>query len=73
MPGADERVLTVAQVAERLQLNEQTVRRWLRTGKLKGTLIGGTKAGYRVPESEVARILAGEMSPLAASAGDPEG
>ncbi len=29
---ADERLLTVRQVAERLQVNAETVRRWLRSG-----------------------------------------
>jgi excisionase family DNA binding protein len=54
-----DRVLTVPEVAERLRLNEETVRRWLRTGKLRGNRLGGTKAGYRIPESEVERVLRG--------------
>ncbi len=53
-------VLTVAEVAERLRVHPQTVRLWLKEGKLKGRLIGGTKTGYRIPESEVERILTGE-------------
>jgi excisionase family DNA binding protein len=56
----DECVLTVGEVAERLRVHPQTVRDWLKTGKLKGRLIGGTKTGYRIPESEVHRILTGE-------------
>ena len=55
-----DRVLTVAEVAERLRVHPQTVRLWLKEGKLKGRLIGGTKTGYRIPESEVERILTGE-------------
>lgn len=39
--------LTVEQVAERLQVNEQTVRRWLRDGDLKGSEFGG-RTGWRV-------------------------
>src|SRR6202008_3357204 len=31
----EERMLTVRQVAERLQLNRETVRRWIRAGKLR--------------------------------------
>jgi excisionase family DNA binding protein len=53
----DEEFLTVAQAAERLQLNQETVRVWLRTGKLKGTLLGGKRSGYRIPRSEVERVL----------------
>ena len=51
-----ERVLTVNQVAERLQVNVQTVRRWLRNGELIGTPIGG-RTGWRVAESEIQAFL----------------
>lgn len=51
-----ERVLTVNQVAERLQVNVQTVRRWLRDGDIVGTPIGG-RTGWRIPESEVHAFL----------------
>jgi excisionase family DNA binding protein len=61
----DERAYTVNQVAERLQIHPQTVREWLRTGKLKGARLGGTKAGWRIPASEVERILGVEPSVLA--------
>lgn len=54
---ADERLLTVAEVAERLRLNPETVRRWLQTGKLHGFRAGGTKAGWRIPEGEMDRIM----------------
>lgn len=53
---AEERVLTVNQVAERLQVNEQTVRRWLREGEMVGTPIGG-RTGWRIPEREVQAFL----------------
>ena len=52
----DERVLTVNQVAAQLQVNVQTVRRWLRDGELIGIPIGG-RTGWRVPASEVAAFL----------------
>jgi len=54
-----ERMLKVEQVAELLQAHRQTIRRWLRDGKLKGTMPGGEKLGYRIPESEVERLLRG--------------
>jgi excisionase family DNA binding protein len=52
-----ERLLTVFEAAERLRANPQTIRRWLRQGKLKGTMPGGTKLGYRIPKSEIRRLL----------------
>lgn len=52
----DERWLTVAQAAERIQVHPETVREWLRTGKLAGTLIS-RRAGWRIQQSEVERFL----------------
>lgn len=53
-------MLTVRQAAERLQLNPETVRRWVRSGKVRGVSLGSDRAGFRIPESEVARLLSGE-------------
>jgi excisionase family DNA binding protein len=64
----NEPVLTVAEVAERLRVHPQTVRLWLKEGKLKGRLIGGTKTGYRIPASEVDRILTGEPADVITAA-----
>jgi excisionase family DNA binding protein len=52
----DERVLTVNQVAARLQVDVQTVRRWLRNGELIGIPFGG-RTGWRVAESELQAFL----------------
>ncbi len=52
----EDKYLTVEQAAERIQAHEETVRRWLREGKLVGTLIS-RRAGYRIPEREVDRFL----------------
>ena len=57
---SDERLLTVAEVAARVRVSEATVREWLRRGRLKGSRPGGTKAGWRIPESEVRRLLSSE-------------
>ena len=57
-----ERMLTVGEAAARLRADEQTVRRWLRSGKLPGHMIGGTKLGYRIPESAVERLLSGRSA-----------
>ena len=53
----DERWFTVEQIAERLQVSEHTVRRWLRDGELVGHNFGG-RTGYRVREAEVNTFLA---------------
>jgi excisionase family DNA binding protein len=53
--------MTVAQVAERLKVNPETVRRWLRSGQLRGTLLGD-RAGWRVPKSEVDAFLLGKAA-----------
>ena len=52
-----DRLLTVKQVAERLQLNPETIRRWVRGKKLEGVSLGSDRAGFRIPESEVERLL----------------
>lgn len=53
---ATERLLTLAEVAEYLRLNVETVRRYVRSGKLRAVRLGGGRAGYRVPEDEVEKL-----------------
>lgn len=55
-----ERMYTVPEVAERLRLHQQTIREWLRSGKIKGIRLGGTKAGWRIPAAEITRVERGE-------------
>ncbi len=62
-----EQLLTVADVADRLRIDPETVRVWLRTGKLRGSRIGGKRAGWRIPESEVQRIALGAEQGKAAA------
>ena len=54
----NEKLLTVPEVAETLRVMPATVRRWLREGRLRGTLISD-RGGYRIPESEIQRFLGG--------------
>lgn len=53
----EEKLLTIAQVAERLQVRPEAVRRWVRAGKLKAFLPGGMKTGYRIRGTELQRFL----------------
>jgi excisionase family DNA binding protein len=53
---ADTRWLTVADICERLQVHEETVRRWIRSGDLPATALG-RKAGYRIKESDFIAFL----------------
>ena len=58
-----DRFITVQEAAEQLRVHPQTVRLWLREGKLRGRLIGGRKSGYRIPASEIGRLLSPDDEP----------
>jgi excisionase family DNA binding protein len=66
----DERWLTVADIADQLQVDEQTVRRWIRGGKLVARQLGG-KAGYRIRPGDLRAFL--DALPGAEAAGDDQG
>lgn len=51
-----EQLLTVEEVASRLQVNDQTIRRWLRGGELAGIPFGG-RTGWRISEAELLAFL----------------
>jgi excisionase family DNA binding protein len=51
-----EQLLTVEEVAMRLQVNEQTIRRWLRGGELSGVPFGG-RTGWRINEADLLAFL----------------
>ena len=58
MPMPDDRghLLSVEDVAARLDVTEETVRRWLRSGDLRGIRLS-RKAGWRIRESELQAFL----------------
>jgi excisionase family DNA binding protein len=56
MPDNDE-LLTVAEVARRLKLHEETIRRYIREGRLRAIRLGRTQAGYRIRASAVELFL----------------
>jgi excisionase family DNA binding protein len=60
MTMSDDRLLTVEDVAARLRVHPETVRRMLRQQKLHGTQPMTKRAGWRIAESELARFLGGE-------------
>jgi len=57
---ADE-LMTAQEVATRLRVSRETVRRWLRDGKLKGFVVSDA-AGWRIPVSEVDRFIDERLS-----------
>ncbi len=48
--------VTVDEAAERIGVHSQTIRRWLRSGQMLGTLIN-RQTGYRIRKDEVERVL----------------
>jgi excisionase family DNA binding protein len=60
---AEREWLTVAQVAERLQLHEETIRRWIRDGQFP-VLNLGKKAGYRIRPADLDAFIAERYGPV---------
>lgn len=54
--GQPERLWTVDEVATHVGVNIETVRRWLRTGALRGIRLG-TKAGWRIRQRDLDAYL----------------
>jgi excisionase family DNA binding protein len=61
----DDPLLTVPEVAARLRVSEESIRRWLRDGKLRGRRLP-PPAGWRIPTSELRRFLEGDETQRAA-------
>jgi excisionase family DNA binding protein len=56
-----ERMLTVRDVATAARVSEKTVRKWLKEGRLRGVMLGGTKIGWRINEADLQRFLRGSQ------------
>jgi excisionase family DNA binding protein len=69
MVDSSDQLLTVREIAERVKVNDVTVQRWLRSGRLKGMRPGGRRTGWRIAESELRRFLAESTHTV----GEPEG
>ena len=48
------RVLLVSEFAKEARLHPETVRDWLRTGRIRGTRVGSS---WRIPAEEIDRVL----------------
>lgn len=58
-------LLTVPEVAERIRVSPELVRRWLRQGRLRGVRLGGTRLGWRILDAELERFLTSAGLPVA--------
>lgn len=58
MDSTGEKLFTPEEVADRLHLCVETVRRWLRSGKLKGTKWGPKT--WRIAESDLNALGSGK-------------
>jgi excisionase family DNA binding protein len=63
-PGREQRMsllneewLTVEEVAAKLKVSEETVRRWIRAKKLPVLDLGGPRAGYRIRPGDLEKFL----------------
>ncbi len=63
----DDTWLTVGDIVTHLRVHKETVRRWLRSGRLIGRNFGG-KMGYRVRKSDLETFLADEQDASEATA-----
>ena len=48
MASSQEKMLTVKQVAERMSVDEKTVRSWIQRGELRAINIGRIRPEYRI-------------------------
>ena len=61
----EDKWYTVAEIAERLKVEDQTVRRWLKNRELLGSNFGG-RTGWRIREADVNAFLERRAGKVAA-------
>jgi excisionase family DNA binding protein len=54
-------MLTVEEAAERLRVSRETVRRWVRMGRLAGVHVG---RHWLIPPAEIERVLSAGLGPV---------
>jgi len=52
--------LTVQEAADRVKVHPETIRVWLRDGRLRGTQPINKRVGWRIASSEIERVLRGD-------------
>ena len=52
----DDQIYTVEEVASRLTVHPETVRKWIKNGELRATNLGG-RAGYRISRTALEQFL----------------
>ena len=55
--AVDKEWLTLKEAAEALRVSEFTIRRWLQRGLIRGVKLPTARAGWRIPKSEIERLL----------------
>lgn len=66
----DDKMLTVEEVAERMRVNEKTVRNWITSGELAAFPIG--KRGYRISETDLHNFVEARKRKLQRQGSDDE-
>jgi excisionase family DNA binding protein len=66
----DDKMLMVEEIAERMRVNEKTVRNWIASGELPAFPIG--KRGYRISERDFHVFVEARKKRLQKQAGDGE-
>jgi excisionase family DNA binding protein len=66
----DDKMLTIEEVAERMRVNEKTVRNWIASGELPAFPIG--KRGYRISETDLRNFVEARKQRLQKQASDDE-
>lgn len=61
----DDQWVTTAEIANTLQVHEETVRRWLRSGRLPAVNLG-RRAGWRVRRQDLDAFLEEQLGKAAA-------
>jgi excisionase family DNA binding protein len=70
---SEARLLTVREVADRIRSSPESVRRWIRAGKLRAIRPGGTRLGFRVSEEDLNRFLAARVQGESGQTNGPNG
>ena len=63
----NEEWLTVQEAADRMKVHPETIRVWLRDGRLRGTQPINKRVGWRIAASEIERVLRGDEQGKAAA------